>query len=677
DYFVDATSGDDAKDGLSEANAWKTISKVDAASFSAGDTISFNRGDIWRESLTPPSAGSSGSPITFGAYGTGDKPQINGANLVTTWTPEGGIEDFTTFTEVDPGSDIVVTAAKIAATTLTDSQDAHVYDDKGADHFTTGWSHDFEITISGPDFATAGGWAISNVIDDVEFWRANSSQAVFVAFEITATNAVRVYFSSPEDSSEVTFNSIDESTKYFFTVDITTATNVRCRIWSDSDRASLVTTLNVTVTSGRKWRYLFGINSWPISGGQLNIDVENMDIGEETANVWQAALTTDPGSVVVLDGTFGTKETAIANLNTANEWFWAANILYVFSTSDPDTAFTSPGIETPIRGNLIAVASKDFITLLNLDVRVGDIGVNSSGTSTQTIIDNLTIQFTNAGGIQWTSSGISTIQNCTVLRTNKDTTSNGGVNFGGNDDSTVTDTEIAFSGGRGLHYSGSGSSGFVHVTGGSFHDHATGEADGIGVSGGTLDDGGVIIDGCALYTNIGPGQGEGIQMTGATNFIIRNCTIYGNLQGIQLDGPVLGGEISYNIIRDNDLHGMTPALNNTNKLKVYNNTFWSNGGSSGGGHVNFTSAPSFEVEFRNNIFAGPTEPVAAPTLKSTFCQSVRIAQGILETMPAIIIKLIPLPMPYSSICSPSHIKKMVPAVMVMTPIIIASPPMPG
>ena len=29
-------------------------------------------------------------------------------------------------------------------------------------------------------------------------------------------------------------------------------------------------------------------------------------------------------------------------------------------------------------------------------------------------------------------------------------------------------------------------------------------------------------------------------------------------------------------------------------------------------------------------------------------------------------RLMPLPMPYSSICSPSHIRKMVPAVMVIT-----------
>ena len=35
-------------------------------------------------------------------------------------------------------------------------------------------------------------------------------------------------------------------------------------------------------------------------------------------------------------------------------------------------------------------------------------------------------------------------------------------------------------------------------------------------------------------------------------------------------------------------------------------------------------------------------------------------------MLAMINKLMPLPMPYSSICSPSHIRKMVPAVIVST-----------
>ncbi len=99
DYFVDATAGNDSNDGLSEGAPWKTIAKVSAASFSAGDTISFKRGEKWREQLMVPSSGSSGNPITFGAYGTGDDPVISGADDITgaayKWTASGsGANEF-------------------------------------------------------------------------------------------------------------------------------------------------------------------------------------------------------------------------------------------------------------------------------------------------------------------------------------------------------------------------------------------------------------------------------------------------------------------------------------------------------------------------------------------------------------------------------------------------------
>ena len=66
-----------------------------------------------------------------------------------------------------------------------------------------------------------------------------------------------------------------------------------------------------------------------------------------TTNVWQAALTTEP-AYVKFNGTRGTEKTSIATLTAANNWYWLSNILYVYSTSDPDTAYTSPGVEAII-----------------------------------------------------------------------------------------------------------------------------------------------------------------------------------------------------------------------------------------------------------------------------------------------------------------------------------------
>jgi parallel beta-helix repeat protein len=89
-YHVDATNGDDSNPGTSEATAWKTISKVNSSSFNPGDSILFKRDEVWREQLIVPSSATSGQPITFGAYGTGDNPVISAADLVTNWTQHSG-----------------------------------------------------------------------------------------------------------------------------------------------------------------------------------------------------------------------------------------------------------------------------------------------------------------------------------------------------------------------------------------------------------------------------------------------------------------------------------------------------------------------------------------------------------------------------------------------------------
>jgi len=89
-YYVDATNGLDTNDGTCSDKAWKTLAKVNSSSFSPGNTIKFKRGEVWHEQLTIPSSGTVGNPITFTSYGTGEKPIINGADLITgIWTNQG------------------------------------------------------------------------------------------------------------------------------------------------------------------------------------------------------------------------------------------------------------------------------------------------------------------------------------------------------------------------------------------------------------------------------------------------------------------------------------------------------------------------------------------------------------------------------------------------------------
>ena len=59
----------------------------------------------------------------------------------------------------------------------------------------------------------------------------------------------------------------------------------------------------------------------------------------------------------------------------------------------------------------------------------------------------------------------------------------------------------------------------------------------------------------------------------------------------------------------------------------------------------------------------------------TFCTRSITPRGRPATMPAKISRLMPLPMPRSVICSPSHMMKAVPVVSVST--VIMTKPMPG
>ena len=91
-FYVDAAGGIDTNDGLSPATAWKTVAKVNGATFAAGDQILFKRGQVWNESLAPPSSGASGNPIVFDAYGTGEAPTLTGyVGLPSaSWTLDSG-----------------------------------------------------------------------------------------------------------------------------------------------------------------------------------------------------------------------------------------------------------------------------------------------------------------------------------------------------------------------------------------------------------------------------------------------------------------------------------------------------------------------------------------------------------------------------------------------------------
>jgi hypothetical protein len=81
-YYV-STSGSDSNSGVSATSPWKTVAKVVAfePSLRQGDCVLFQRGGVWNEELKMSNVhGSQSYPITFGNYGTGNLPVIDGGS---------------------------------------------------------------------------------------------------------------------------------------------------------------------------------------------------------------------------------------------------------------------------------------------------------------------------------------------------------------------------------------------------------------------------------------------------------------------------------------------------------------------------------------------------------------------------------------------------------------------
>jgi hypothetical protein len=83
-YYV-SPKGSDNNNGLSRGLPWNSISKVNSFHFRPGDSILFESGGVWRATLNPIYSGTKNHPITYGSYGSGDRPIIAGTDIASDW----------------------------------------------------------------------------------------------------------------------------------------------------------------------------------------------------------------------------------------------------------------------------------------------------------------------------------------------------------------------------------------------------------------------------------------------------------------------------------------------------------------------------------------------------------------------------------------------------------------
>lgn len=90
-YYI-SNSGNDANTGLSPAQAWKSIDKlnIELEHIRPGDSIFFKRSESFYGSIKVRRSGSKDSLIVFAAYGKGAAPVISGFTSVTHWVKKDG-----------------------------------------------------------------------------------------------------------------------------------------------------------------------------------------------------------------------------------------------------------------------------------------------------------------------------------------------------------------------------------------------------------------------------------------------------------------------------------------------------------------------------------------------------------------------------------------------------------
>ena len=105
-YYIDAATGNDSDDGLSEANAWLTVSTISGRTFAAGDTIYIMNGtySCTGGTETTPACrvnqnGTAANPITITAY-PGHSPIIEGGGG-TTGAVMGAGADYHTISDLE------------------------------------------------------------------------------------------------------------------------------------------------------------------------------------------------------------------------------------------------------------------------------------------------------------------------------------------------------------------------------------------------------------------------------------------------------------------------------------------------------------------------------------------------------------------------------------------------
>lgn len=175
-----------------------------------------------------------------------------------------GIEDFSTFEELDPNNHIDVTSTRV------DHVSWHNEDSYLVKNYSDGYFDDFVHYLE--IGATAGYNSRART-----YWQVCNSEAPYVELFLSNEVYISIYLVIRADGNRLqmtehlsssqyfdSYSIVDFNTEYYLTI-IKNGTDISCEIYTDPERTNLNGTLNLTLHDNHSFSYLYAANSWNTS----------------------------------------------------------------------------------------------------------------------------------------------------------------------------------------------------------------------------------------------------------------------------------------------------------------------------------------------------------------------------------------------------------------------------
>lgn len=193
------------------------------------------------------------------------------------------LQDFSTYTELDPNSRITITNSKVSRAGLSRGETAYVYKDFGVDYFNGSFEQRFNIQLTSYN---AGGltvfWQMTSDVNNFK-WLSDNTKSNLALY--TFGNALRLYERDGANEYNDSYT-ITTGTNYYVSIvrDESTGTygTLYAYIYSNSARTTLLDTLSLTLHSSKKdFRYLYACNTYndAEAGDTTTGFTENLIIG--------------------------------------------------------------------------------------------------------------------------------------------------------------------------------------------------------------------------------------------------------------------------------------------------------------------------------------------------------------------------------------------------------------